>query len=96
MNVRYFSILLVFSLLFAAAAPLFADKIADDLMYDNVRRRLASDPDVKGALIDVDVKDGAVRLRGTVKTDRARQKAERLTRKVKGVKTVANELKVAP
>ncbi len=77
-------------------APLYAQKVPDDLIYDQVRRRLASDPDVKGAMIEVQVKDGAVSLAGKVKTDKARQRAEKLARKVKGVKSVTNNLVVSP
>ncbi len=67
---------------------------ADDRIYDEVRRRLANDPDVKGAGFDVTVKAGAVILRGRVHTDKAKDKAEKLTKKVKGVTRVDNQLKL--
>jgi len=69
---------------------------ADDQLFDQVRRRLANDPDVRGAAFEVTVKDGVVRIRGTVEKDKYRKKAERLVKKIKGVKQVVNELKVAP
>jgi len=67
---------------------------ADDEIYDQVRRRLANDPDVKGAAIEVEVHQGVVTLRGRVREEKHRLKAERITRKVKGVKKVINELRV--
>jgi osmotically-inducible protein OsmY len=66
----------------------------DDRIYDEVRRRLANDVDVKGAGIDVMVKNGAVTMRGKVHAEKAREKAERIAKKVKGVASVKNELKI--
>jgi hyperosmotically inducible protein len=71
-------------------------KAADDEIYDAVRRKLANDPDVKGGALDVQVQEGVVELRGRVRSEKAREKAERLTRRVKGVKRVINRLTVAP
>ena len=67
---------------------------SDDAIYDNVRRRLASDPVVKGGGLQVDVKSGIVTLRGTVEEQKQKDKAGRLAKKVPGVKSVANELTV--
>ena len=76
--------------------PLFADEKSDNLIYDATRRRLAGDPDVKGGALEVEVKDGVVTLKGIVRTDQAKAKAEKLTLKVKGAKKVVNELRVSP
>jgi len=67
---------------------------ADDRIYDEVRRKLANDVDVKGAGIDVTVKAGAVTLQGRVHDGKAKEKAERITKKIKGVVSVNNQLKV--
>jgi osmotically-inducible protein OsmY len=67
---------------------------ADDRIYDDVRRRLADDADVKGAAIEVTVKNGAITLKGRVHDEKAREKATRITKKVKGVTTVDNQLKL--
>lgn len=86
-------------LLFAAltVSPLAAQqKVSDDEIYDKVRLRLASDRDVRGMAIEVDVKDGVVTLRGRVDKEKARRRAEKLAKKVKGVVEVINELRVAP
>jgi osmotically-inducible protein OsmY len=74
----------------------FGQSKEDDRIYDQVRMRLANNPDVKGGGIEVKVDNGTVTLIGKVRTDKARSKAEQLTHKVKGVKKVINELQVAP
>jgi hyperosmotically inducible periplasmic protein len=69
---------------------------ADNKIQDQVRMKLAEDLEVKGGAIDVDVKDGMVILKGRVETDRAKGRASKLAKKVKGVKDVDNELIVGP
>jgi len=85
---------LLLTLLFALGPTVVAQSSSDDKIHDQVMMKLAADPDVKGNNFDVDVKDGVVTLRGTVSKDKFRQKAERLTKKVKGVKSVVNGLTV--
>ncbi len=68
----------------------------DDRISDQVRMRLATDPDVKGGALDVSVHDGVVILKGRVETDKGKNKATKLSKKVKGVKQVDNELTVGP
>jgi hyperosmotically inducible periplasmic protein len=66
----------------------------DDRIYDEVRRKLADDADVRGGGLDVNVKNGAVILQGRVRDNKARDKATRVAKKVKGVTTVDNKLKL--
>jgi len=74
----------------------FADKkISDDALHDMVMRRLADDADVKGGGLDIEVKDGVVTLRGKLESQKQIQKAEKLARKVNGVKKVVNEIALA-
>lgn len=80
--------------LLAGAAAIAQQASSDDEIYDLVRRRLANDPDVKGAAIEVEVREGVVTLRGRVREEKHKLKAERITRKVKGVRKVINELRV--
>jgi len=55
---RLASLLLIF-LLPAMTMLAAKDKIlSDDSIYDQVRRKLANDPDVKGGALEVAVKDG--------------------------------------
>jgi osmotically-inducible protein OsmY len=68
----------------------------DDRISDQVRMKLATDPDVKGGAMDVSVKDGVVVIKGRVDSDKGKSKATHLAKKVKGVKEVDNELTVGP
>jgi osmotically-inducible protein OsmY len=80
------------------AATLFAQQTppptADDALYDEIRNVLAVDRDVRGAAIEVIVKNGVVILRGRVRDNKAREKAPKLAEKVKGVTKVTSELKL--
>jgi len=89
---RCISVLLIVFLL----APLLVAQgpSNDDKIYDEVRRRLANDVDVKGGALDVVVKNGVVTLSGRVHTAKAREKAEKIVKKIKGVTTVDNQLKL--
>jgi hypothetical protein len=68
--------------------------VTDDIITDDVRLKLGGDPDVKGGAIQVDTKQGVVTLSGLVETANQKAKAGRVTKKVKGVKKVVNNLKV--
>ncbi len=94
---RLLSILLIVSLVFAVCAPLSGqNKTSDDAIYDQVRRKLTADRDVKGGGMEVEVHSGVVTLRGKVRAEKQKKKAERIARKVKGVTQVVNELVVEP
>jgi osmotically-inducible protein OsmY len=88
------SLLLLLVLLAAPAFP--QKKVSDDAIYDQVRRVLANDPDVKGGAMEVEVKDGVVTVKGKVDREKSRAKVDRLARKVKGVTGVNNQVKVEP
>ena len=90
---RLVSLLLIFALI-APMLVLAQGTPGDDLIYDTVRRRLAEDVDVKGAGFEVIVKKGAVTLQGRVHDEKAREKAARIVKKVKGVVSVDNKLKL--
>src|ERR1700733_860641 len=76
-------------------AALAAEKpTTDDAIIDYVRRKLASDPTVKGGGIQVDSHQGAVTLRGTVQEEKQKDKASKLAKKINGVKSVDNQLQV--
>ncbi len=68
----------------------------DDRIVDQVRLKLAGDPDVKGGNLEVSSKDGAVVITGRVETEHSKSKATKLAKKVKGVKSVDNQLSVGP
>jgi osmotically-inducible protein OsmY len=89
--------LVLFFTLASAAAPAFAASkpVSDDFLIDTIRSKLAADQIVKGGAIEVESKDGAVTLKGTVEDDKQKSKAEKIAKKVNGVKSVANEIKIA-
>jgi hyperosmotically inducible protein len=76
-------------------APAAGKPVSDDFLSDTIRQKLAADQVVKGGAIEVIVKDGAVTLKGTVEEDKQKNKAEKIAKKVSGVKSVANEIKIA-
>ncbi len=87
----------IFLMMFLIAATAFsaAKEITDDMIFDQVRLKLAGDRDVGGGAFEVKVTQGVVELSGTVKSEGVRMKSEKIARKVKGVKSVVNKLKVA-
>jgi osmotically-inducible protein OsmY len=86
-------LLLVFTFIsqvLAAGKP-----VSDDFLVDTIRAKLAADQVVKGGAINVDAKDGTVTLSGTVEEDKQKNKAEKIAKKVSGVKAVKNDIKIA-
>ena len=95
MTMRVLSICVVLSLLVAAAGALLAQKqVSDDVIYDQVRRKLANDPDVKGGTFDVKVESGVVTIGGVVEKEKFKAKAERLAKKVHGVRQVVLQIQI--
>ena len=68
--------------------------VNDDTITDQVRIKLADDPVVKGGALNVEVKQGVVTLSGAVELDKQKEKAEKVARKVKGVKQVVNNIEI--
>jgi osmotically-inducible protein OsmY len=96
---RILFVFLVLSLTFVASRDVefSAQKtriVTDDEIVDQVRLKLLGDFIVKGGALQVDCKQGVVSLSGSVETDKVKARAERLARKVKGVKQVVNRLTV--
>jgi hyperosmotically inducible protein len=69
--------------------------VTDDFLIDTIRQKLAADQIVKGGAIEVICKDGAVTLKGTVEEPSQKNKAEKIAKKVNGVKSVTNEIMIA-
>jgi osmotically-inducible protein OsmY len=78
----------------AAGLALAQGNPVDDRIYDEVRRKMANDRDVGGGVIEVIVKNGEVTLKGRVRKDNMKAKAEKIARKVKGVTSVTNQIEV--
>jgi len=80
---------------FAVAASLWAANkgpVSDDTLNDKVKLKLAADTDVKGSALGIDVKEGVVTLSGKGETEKQKAKAEKLTRRISGVKSVENRI----
>lgn len=70
------------------------DAITDDSLYNQVKIKLASDQVVKGGGLTIDVKDGVVTLGGSVELPQQKERAEKITKKTKGVKQVINNITI--
>jgi len=81
-------------LLFLAALPVLAAS-PDDVLYDQIRRKLANDQIVQGGAIEVEVKGGVVTLKGNILSEKAKQRATKLAKEFKSVKSVDNKLVVS-
>jgi osmotically-inducible protein OsmY len=95
-NNRLFLALLVPSVALVSATAAPQDKKAtDDYINDAVKQKLAADTVVKGGDLDIEVKDGVVTLSGKVHEQRQKSRAEQVAKKVHGVKSVVNNIKIA-
>lgn len=68
------------------------EAVDDATITAKIKTAFLADSEISGFKIDVDTNQGAVRLKGEVKTLAARKKAEAIARDVKGVKSVNNQL----
>ena len=93
MRSLYVVLTLALALAFGAAA---AEPVTDDSLYDQVRIKIANDREVGGGHIEVKVTNGTVELTGSVRDDRHKQRVEKIVKKVKGVKSVNNKLRISP
>jgi hyperosmotically inducible periplasmic protein len=89
---KYLAAILVAILL--AGVALAADPPTDGAINDNVRIRLSGDAEVKGGALKVEVVKGVVTIGGIVETQRQKDKATKIAKKVKGVKQVINNINV--
>ncbi len=95
---RYASILWLALLSFAVAAPAVAQvsTIKDGWLVMKVHSEMIDEDLLSGSNVDVDVKDGVVTLQGTVPSEAARARALAVAKANDGVKSVVDQLKVAP
>jgi len=84
------AVTLLAALCFAADKP-----VSDDTISDQIMIKLSSDPVVKGGGLKADVKNGVVTLSGSVAEQRQKDKAGKIAKGVKGVKSVINNITVA-
>jgi osmotically-inducible protein OsmY len=65
----------------------------DFFLFTQARAAINADPELKGANVVLDVKEGTVTLSGTVASAAQKSKAEQLVREA-GLKAVRNQLRV--
>jgi hyperosmotically inducible protein len=70
------------------------ERATDATITAKVKSRLAGDPDVPANAIDVDTRNGEVRLSGIVESERERAEAEAVARATEGVTRVINDIRV--
>lgn len=92
MKAKIRALLLLF--LLAGVCLAKSEPLSDNVITDRVAILLSSDQLVKGGGLKVDVKDGVVTLSGQVDEPKAKTRAEKLAKKVKGVKQVINNLTI--
>ena len=87
----WISLAVLFTL--GAAGLAGADKVlSDEYVTDQVRLKLAGDAVVKGGGLGVVVEKGVVTLTGSVATKEQLERAPKIAKKVKGVKSVVNKI----
>lgn len=79
----------------AASATQITSGANDFYLFTSVRGALVNDPEMKGANVIVEVRDGSVTLSGTIADPKQKERAEQIARGVQGVKTVRNSLRLA-
>ena len=90
---RALSTFLILALATVTCVTLYAQqKVSDDVIHDEVLKKLAHDSTAKGGGFGVEVKDGVVTLTGKVRSEKQKDRAESLTKKVRGVTKVINKL----
>jgi hypothetical protein len=68
----------------------------DSWLWFKTRAALMTTSDLRESTVNVDVVNDVVTLKGTVETAAQKTKAEQVAKDIDGVKSVKNELKVAP
>lgn len=76
----------------SGATPRAAGQVDDSAIGAKIKAALAADAELSALKITVDSSQGAVRLKGEVKTIALWRKADALVRNVEGVKSVDNQL----
>ncbi len=101
MGTKLFATALATALLVGCASDTGTSRTAGQVVDDvsigtQLKAKYAADPDISAIKINIDTRQGVVALRGEVKSLALRRKAEALAREIKGVKSVDNQLVIAP
>ena len=90
------ALVLAMPLLAGACGKTVGETIDDATITTRVKTSLLNDPTVGGLRIDVDTFKGVVTLSGRVKTEKERETAIALARKIDGVTDVKSTLQIEP
>ena len=91
---KFLAAFLALFLLLAVCPAKDPPPITDDTISDAVRVKLAGDQLVGVLNFQVTVKQGVVTLAGSVEQKSLKSRAERVAKKVKGVKGVVNNIEI--
>ncbi|MCX6633029.1 MAG: BON domain-containing protein [Candidatus Solibacter sp.] len=91
---KFLAAFLALFLLLAVGLAKDPPQVTDDTISDAVRVRLAGDQLVGVLPLQVTVKQGVVTLAGLVEQKSLKTRAENVTKKVKGVKQVVNNIEI--
>ena len=96
MKQKFSSLLLLFGAvaLISSTTPGCKSKVNDADVKSSVETALRANPETSGLMVDV--KDGVATISGDAKDESAKAKAAELATGVKGVKSVQNNVSVAP
>ncbi len=68
-------------------------QVSDDVLYNQVHRKLNNDRRLRIRGLTVSVESGVVKIQGLVRSEKLRKRATKVA-SVRGVKKVVNELKI--
>src|SRR5215470_11879742 len=89
--VRLLPLLLFFSFFLACTR-----RSPDDKMAEDIRQKVASDPDTRDSQVAVAAKDGKVTLSGKVRTPAAKKRIEEIATEEPGGKGVEDQTTIEP
>jgi osmotically-inducible protein OsmY len=90
--VRYLLVLVLIATFAAWASASDGEKVDDMALAANVKSALQADDSLRSFDIGIETRDGVVILSGWVSSQQAVDKAGEITRSVKGVQSVKNNL----
>ena len=66
----------------------------DNIIYDRIIRKLVNDYKLKTNALEIVVTEGTVSITGLIETEKLRVRVGKIVKKIKGVKTVDNQVRV--
>ncbi|MDA0205076.1 MAG: BON domain-containing protein [Acidobacteria bacterium] len=81
---------------FAVVSSAFAadEPLSDDQLFDQVNRRLVTDPQLGARPLQITVKNGKVTVTGFVENLKLQKRVDKVVKKVKGVREVDNRVQI--